>query len=491
MKQYLIIFFSLFLMASCTQLPEHPAKSGTWPAIVPDYVGVTIPAEIAPLNFYVADEEVDVTDVIIRGAKGGELHANGDIATFDLNEWHQLLQQNRGDSLSITVSTRKDGQWTEHKAFPIYVSNDSLGEWGLTYRLIPPGYETYGQMGLYQRCLSNFEETPILENRHVDTNCMNCHTPNRTNPQQFTLHIRGQHGATVVGHDETIDILEARNEELGGSMVYPFWHPSGEYIAYSTNQTHQNFHQLKERRVEVYDDKSDIILYRPKTREILRDSLIATSDYLENYPAFSPDGQTLYFCAAHRTDSIWKHYKEVKYNICRVGFDPTSGRLRGTVDTLINARQIGKSANMPRISYDGRFLLYTLSDYGCFPIWHPEADLWMMNLETEESYPLDAANSQDAESFHNWSLNSRWIVFTSRRDNGLYTQLYLAHIDEDGTVGKAFRLPQLNPKEYDLETINSFNTPEFATHPLTLKGAGFYQQLMSSDRLHVHYINQQ
>lgn len=482
MKKALFLLLSIIVLTGCSSLPENPVKSDQLPKITPDYVGVTIPNSIAPLNFYVDDPEVDIIDVQVHGKKGKALHTNGDYADFDIEAWHALVQANTGDSLMVTVAVRKNGQWTEHLPFPIYISNDTLGEWGVTYRLIPPGYETYGAMGIYQRNLSDFEQTPILENKHVDSNCMNCHTPNRTDPSQFTFHIRGEHGATVVARDQELDILAPRNEQLGGSMVYPFWHPSGKYIAYSTNQTRQNFHQLRERRVEVYDEKSDILIYHPETHKILLDSVIATKDHLENYPVFSPDGKSLYFCAADRIDSIWTQYQDIKYNICRIAFDPETGKLGQHADTIINARSIGKSANMPRLSYDGRFLLYTLSDHGCFPIWHPEADLWMMNLETGANYPLSEANSTDAESFHNWSLNSRWILFTSRRDDGLYTQLYFAHIDENGQASKPFRLPQRNPKEYDTETIYSFNTPEFAKSPIEFTQRDIYQRLLQSER---------
>ena len=125
---------------------------------------------------------------------------------------------------------------------------------------------------------------------------------------------------------------------------------------------------------------------------------------------------------------------------------------------------------------------YTLCDYGCFPIWHPEADLWMMNLESGETFPLEHANSADAESFHNWSLNSKWIVFTSRRDDGLYTRLYLAHIDKDGHASKAFCLPQRNPQEYDAETVWAFNTPEFASAPIRLDRKALQQNILGGLR---------
>jgi hypothetical protein len=450
---------------------------------VPDYIGVTIPSDMAPLNFYIEDEEVDLVDVVVRGNKGDELHSNGEYADFDIDEWHALTQNNRDDSLQVTVTVRKDGQWTAYKPFSVFISSDSLGEWGVTYRLIPPGYETYGSMGLYQRNLSNFEQKPILENKLVDSDCMNCHTPNRTNPGQFTFHVRGEHGATVVRNGSQLHVLAPRNQDLGGSMVYPFWHPSGKYIAYSTNQTHQNFHQLRDRKVEVYDDRSDIIIYNIAAQEIQLNSIVATDNHLENYPVFSPDGKSLYFCAADRIDSIWTQYKDIKYNICRIDFDAETGRLGESVDTIVNARQSGKSANMPRLSYDGRFLLYTISDYGCFPIWHPEADLWMMDLISGENWPLKTVNSHDSESFHNWSLNSRWILFTTRRDDGLYTQLYLAHIDADGKASKPFRLPQQNPREYDLENIYSINTPEFTQAPIDINEEQLARQLMRQERI--------
>ena len=484
MKHFLYICLSLCLLVGCSSLPENPAISEDYPPIFPDYVGVTIPDGIAPLNFDVKGRKAaEVMDVVAKGHKEGEIHTNGKYARFDIDDWHTLIHQNVGDSIQLTVSIRQEGKWTQYKPFYIYVSKDELPEWGLTYRRIPPGYDAYGTMGIYQRDLSSFEETALVQNDAIDQNCVNCHTSNRGNAEQFTFHVRGKYGATIVGNEGKMDVLTPRNQDLGGGLVYPYWHPSGEYIAYSTNATNQNFHQLRDLRVEVYDSKSDIVIYKPTTHEILLDSILADPDVLENYPAFSPDGEWLYFTSAQRIDTIWKNYQEIKYDICRVRFDAATGKMGDSIETVVDARSIGKSANMPRISFDGKYLLYTLSDYGCFPIWHPEADLWIKNLETGESYPLEDANSEDSESFHNWSMNSRWIVFTTRRDDGLYTNLYLAHVDEQGRVSKAFCLPQKNPKEYYAETIYSFNTPDFIQQKIHRDEKGLYKRLLESDRV--------
>ena len=84
----------------------------------------------------------------------------------------------------------------------------------------------------------------------------------------------------------------------------------------------------------------------------------------------------------------------------------------------------------------------------------------MIDLSTLRSYPLEAANSDDVESYHSWSSNSRWLVFSSRRIDGLYTRPYLVHIDENGKTGKPLVLPQEDPDFYS-RFMFSYNIPEF------------------------------
>lgn len=480
MKRYALLLLPLLIVA-CNRRPSHTEVVQDLPPIVPDYAGVCVPSDIAPLNFG-APSEYDFVDVIVRGRQGGELHSNGRYADFDAEEWGALLHQNRGDSLTVSVCLRLDGHWFQYQPFSIHVSSDSLSAWGITYRLIPPGYESFGSMGIYQRDLSSFEETPIIENRLIETNCVNCHTSNSVSGADFTFHVRGSHGATVVGHDGSFDIFAPRNEELGGGLVYPYWHPSGRFIAYSTNHTHQLFHQLAGRRVEVYDDTSDIVLFDTQTHQLLRDSLLATDSHLENYPSFSPDGRWLYYCTAAKVDSVWQNYRDVRYSVCRIPFDAAAGRFGTVVDTLVNARLTQASANHLRVSPDGNYLLYVRSDYGCFPIWHPEADIWIMDLRSLESRPMTEINSSRAESFPRWSPDGRWILFTTRRNDGLYTQVYLAHVDSSGRASKPFCLPQKKPMEYSAETIYSFNTPDFVNAPVRVSQRELARRLMAPER---------
>ena len=482
MRHLIIICCLLLGLASCSHSPKDPVKEASLPAIFPDYVDVTVPVGIAPLNFGMADDAFDRIDVAVKGQKGGELHANdGECAQFDLDEWHALLEQNTGSELSVTVSALRDGQWHEYQPFPIHVSADRLDAWGLTYRRVAPGYEVFSHMGLYQRCLADFTETAIIENTHVPGMCVNCHTSWQTDPSRFVFHVRGDHGATMVQMDGQRQWLKASNDQLGGSMVYPYWHPSGRYCAFSTNQTRQGFHVVKDERIEVFDLKSDVFVYNPVTREILTDSLLSTPDWSENTPTFSPDGRTLYFLTCRQQDYPI-HFKDEQYNLCRISFDPDAGTFGTQVDTLFDAASQGKSLTWPRPSYDGRFLLFTLADYGYFSIWHEESDQWLLDLQTLEARPLDELNSPRADSFHNWSKDSRWVVFTSRRADGLYTHLYLASIRPDGTATKPFLLPQEQPRRYYDASLYSFNTPDFTLRPVDFDDHAAAREILSDRR---------
>ena len=114
------------MLFACSSRPENVQHTDQLPEIYPDYTGVTVPVGIAPLNFSMADDSFTDIDVEVKGKKGGRLHANGSFADFDIDEWHQLLAENRGSQLLVSVSARKEGQWYQYKDFAIHVSQYPL-----------------------------------------------------------------------------------------------------------------------------------------------------------------------------------------------------------------------------------------------------------------------------------------------------------------------------------------------------------------------------
>ena len=365
------------------------------------------------------------------------------------------------------------------------MSEDSI-DYGLVYRLIAPSYEGMGKIGIYERELSSFKERELIGVDEVN-GCINCHSFNQCDPSDLSLHVRGEYGATLLRKDAQLKALATKTDSTLSACVYPYWHPSGNYIAYSNNNTKQGFYQRMENILEVFDYESDIVVYDIRRNELISSPLIKGSQAWETFPAFSPDGRTLYFCSA-APKPIPEGLSDIRYNLCSIAFDPETGRFGDTVDTLVLAEPKGQSVSFPRPSFDGRFLMYTVSDFGNFSIWHNESDLKLLNLETLETNELVGVNSDfDADSYHNWSSNSRWFVFGTRRDDQTHTRPYICHIDEKGKPGRPFLLPQENPRQYYDIMLRSYNIPEFISGPVGLDHHKAWRLLKRKKREQVKY----
>lgn len=464
MKHIVSLWILLFFVSCQPRITDRVQVSAKIP-VFPDFSDCVVPVNIAPLNFEVM-KRCEEVEVVFSLEGKTELTCRGDqYLNIPLRPWKELLQKAvRGSGqVSVIISCLNKKKWEEYLPLTFRVAPEAIDEW-IAYRLIYPGYEGWAQMGLYQRNLTGFQEKTILDNRMTGSNCMNCHCFDRYSSGHFVFHMRGKIQGTLMVEGKQCKMV---NEKLNGSsvpLVYPAWHPSGRFIAFSSNATMQFFHAVPDKQIEVYDKCSDIVLYNTRTNSISTDStLLAAKTVFETYPAWAPAGDRLYFC---RADSVTmpQEYKRVQYVVCAVGFDSMKACFSGPVDTVL--RIPGKSVVFPRISPDGRYLLATTLDYGCFPVWHKEADLILWDIRNRKIIPHDA-NSFEAESYHSWSSNGRWVMFCSRRADSYFTRLWFSYADENGRLHKPFLLPQQGRMMRDIR-MKSYNVPEFITGPVTI-----------------------
>ena len=114
--------------------------------------------------------------------------------------------------------------------------------------------------------------------------------------------------------------------------------------------------------------------------------------------------------------------------------------------------------------------MYTHHGYGNFSIWHKDADLWMQPttaLHPVAEKDIIKLESPRSDSYHSWSSTGKWVVLSTRREDGIYTRLYLAHFNSDGTFSKPFALPQRDP-EFNRKFLFAFNVPEFTIEPVRI-----------------------
>lgn len=464
---------SVLFLASCgrVEVPSGDVSDGGRPPhIWPDYTAITVPPNIAPLNFGI--EENGGEFIVRMKADGGTLVEKGPSVRWDLDDWHELLEKNRGKEIMLEVYVKgDDGKWTLYSS-PLKVAREEIDPY-FSYRLIEPSFVQYNCLSLNQRNLTNFDTEVIFNNSYTadesEMSCINCHVPrNQYRDGKTQFHVRQSHGGTLIMDGDSIKRVDLSTDSTNAAGVYQAWHPTLDLIAYSTNGTRQYFFTKDLQKVEVLDEWSDIILYdveREKVVYVANDSAL-----LETFPAWSPDGKKLYYSVARRPggpgkDGLSEKYAEVRYDIVSRDFDLASRGFSAHSDTVVAASAAGKSASLPRVSPDGRFLMTCISDFGTFHIWHRSSDLWLTDLKDGKSRCLSNANSENADSYHSWSSNSRWVIFSSRRDDGSYTRPYITYVDADGNDSKAFVVPQEDPGYYRM-LMKSYNVPEFMVAPV-------------------------
>ena len=484
---FLFLAVALLLLSSCAGHPDVPSSSKeakSLPAIYPDYCNVTVPYNIAPLNFMLPIDEYEACVARLTMPDGQQqTYGHGVKVQIPESEWQEMLNVSKGKSIKVEVWGQKEGEWLSFSPFEIRVAEEPIDEY-VSYRLIEPSYVAWTFMEIAQRNLTSFEETQVFNNEITMNDrskgqCINCHSYQNYKTDNMLFHVRLSNSGTVIVNDGKVSRVNLKRDYTISSGVYPSWHPTAKLVAFSTNLTRQGFHTLNPNRLEVYDLASDLILYDVETDSV---QVVSTdSTLLEVYPTWSPDGKYLYYCKSvplpeemHDKD-IRTTYPKVQYNLYRRSFDVATHGF-GDEELVYDAASLDKSATLPRVSPDGRYLLFALGQYGCFHIRHNDADIVCMPLDEvgdgeHQSAPsfLDLTNLNSEgrpDSYASWSSNGHWIMVASRRDDGNYCRVYFSYF-HDGKVEKAFMLPQEDP-EYNTFLLKSYNRPEFMVEPVRI-----------------------
>lgn len=461
-------FCCVFFLCGChpdlDKIKRDSATIDQLPVIKPNYTDLTIPSNIAPMNFTLQDSckacvaeitSVNGQPITVWGKKGN--------ICIDASSWKKLLAQNTGKPLHITIyASAAKGLWRKYITINDTIAPEPVDRY-CTYRILTYQYNYSSDLRECQRDLTSFDETMLVNSQNYSWGCVNCHTPMNNNPSRFVLQSRSiKYGnETIIADGDAVTTLSSR-------LGYASWHPSGRYIAFSVYKVEQYFHSVGRQFIDVYDNNSKIVLYDAAMHKIVPAPQLDQKGFLETWPAWSPDGHYLYFCSA---PVLWAdngneppdNFNKERYSLLRIAYDAAKNSW-GAVDTLITPNATGLSTAQPKISPDNKFCLFCMQEYGAYPHSQVSSDLYLMDITTRQYHKLPI-NSEYNESWHSWSKNGRWILFSSKRGSGIFTRLYFSYIDSAGNAHKPFVMPQRDPAFYD-SFIKCYNVPEFAVAPV-------------------------
>jgi len=461
------------------------------PRIYPDYSSTVIPPNIAPLNFMV-QEDGSYYFARIYSDKGKEIEvfSRSPKILIPAGLWHELLNNNRGGQLRFDVFVRADNhRWVRFGTITNRIAGEDIDGYLVYRRMHPTHTHTKGHLGVYQRNLRNFDESIVFDNRGPSTQCVNCHTFCENRPDKTLIGVRDRElqAKTLLIEGQTASKIDAK-------FGYTSWHPSGKLAVYSINNLPMFFHTARNEVRDTFDIDSALAYFVVDSKTVKTSPEISRKERLETWPCWSADGRYLYFCVTPKVlfadeNHFPPHgYERVKYDLVRISYDIGQDKW-GETETVLSSKDTGLSIAMPQVSHDGRWLLFCMCEYGYFPTWQQSSDLYIMDLkEAKETgryeYRRLDINSDQSESWHSWSSNSRWIAFSSKRDYGVFTRCYISYVDESGRAYKPLVLPQKDPEFYD-SCLETFNTPELVTGPVPATGERLARVVRSSEEISV------
>ena len=185
--------------------------------------------------------------------------------------------------------------------------------------------------------------------------------------------------------------------------------------------------------------------------------------YVHTNAVWSPDGKYLVFARAEAKDAYPADRKmaesandpnetQIQYDLCRIPFNDGKG---GMPEPIAGASRNGMSNSFPKVSPDGRWIVYVQCRNG--QLMRPDSKLYIVQSTGGQARRM-RANTPLMNSWHSFSPNGRWLVFSSK-SRSPYTQMFLTHIDEDGTDSPAILI------ENSTAANRAVNIPEFVNVP--------------------------
>ena len=399
--------------------------------------------------------------------------------------WAAIRQRSAGLTTEVTVlgfSSSGPPRAVSRGRITITTSNDVVGA-PIFFRDVPLapsktqegvikplGEDAVGLIAWRLRDISSAGSRLLLTGVLTCTNCHSFSADGRTLGMDLDGP-QGDKGAYVIAPVTKKMVIEGKNviswnsfkDKPEGHKTIGFLSqvsPDGQYVVTTLNEALYVSNFLDYKFLQVFYPTRGILGYYSRTTGEIK-ALPGADDpkYVHCDAVWSPEGDYLVFARAEAKDP----YPEgralasrpndpaetrIQYDLYRIAFNDGQG---GKPERIAGASVNGMSNTFPKVSPDGNWIVFVKCRNG--QLMRPDSELWIVPAGGGTAR-LMRCNTSRMNSWHSFSPNSRWLVFSSKA-NTPYTQMFLTHIDSNGNDSPAILIPNSTAAN------RAVNIPEF------------------------------
>jgi len=386
------------------------------------------------------------------------------------SEWNEIKELSPGSDLHLEVSEIHGNKITLKSKSGFKVSKDPLNA-NIVYQEIPVPFSHASKNTKKFRWRvfdpKSYTEPPVI--LQGLPYCANCHFFSRDG-KTFGLDVdyRGDRGGYMLSpvrsrmelRDETViswnDYRPSDPPQSRG--LFAKISPLGDYVIASVEERPFLIRIEDPAYSQLFFPLSGHLAYY-STRDGDFHPLPGADDtsVIQINPAWNHDGKTIAFARGQSSEFLWKTLGDKKFLDAAVGEDihtlsekytmrfdlwtiPFNDGKGGKASPLPGASGNGLSNYFPRYTPDGKWLVYCQAQTGLVSL--PDSRLAIIPASGGEPRIMKC-NRQELNSWHSFSPNGRWMVFSSKPDGSSLTRVFLSHIDEYGNDSPAIQLHRI------------------------------------------------
>ncbi len=445
--------------------------------------GTLFPNDIVAPTVRWRDAEADASwQVTIDFSRGADLLFEAAEPSWqpDADAWRAIKERSREERTTLTVR-RVGAQETPMASIEFSTSADSV-EAPIFFRDVPLPFRVAlkNLESIRWRLGAVSEATPptiVLEGMPV---CGNCHSFSADGKVlAMDVDYGADKGSYIIAEVEE-EIVFSKDKVISWSDYQPEddeptfgllaqISPDGRYVV-STVKDRSVFVPMPDLHYSqfFFPVRGILVIYDRETGKLTALPGASDPDLVQSSPAWSPDGQWIVFSRAparqlknlrnkslpvvtrSEVEEFVSGGATMRYDLYRV---PFNGGLGGVAEPIAGASANDHSNYFAKFSPDGRWIVYCQAD--AFMLLQPDSELHIVSAAGGQSRRLACNTSGKMNSWHSFSPNGKWLVFSSKV-NGPYTQLWLTHLDDQGEASPAVLL------EHFTDADRAANIPEFA-----------------------------